>query len=220
MQARQFRKFRKRTKYNLEKSKKMNNYSFLNETACRHNQIVLAGDSITELFNMELFDEFCGAHGIKIYNRGISGDTSDRLLERFEENVMSIKPKAVVILIGINDLTAGAQPEYIADNIRKAVEIIKSADSKTKIILEAIYPVNTKMNRNRRLKKARILTEELNTYIKNISDEADTEFIDLTEKLSDSEGMFRRELTYDGLHPNAQGFSVAAKAIIEKLEIV
>ncbi|MGN0528636.1 MAG: SGNH/GDSL hydrolase family protein [Eubacterium sp.] len=213
----EFRRYRKRTKYDLEKSKKMNNFTYLNKNACRENQIVLAGDSITELFNMELFDDFCDKHGVKIYNRGISGDTSDRLLERLEENVISIKPKAVVILIGINDLTAGANPEYIAENIRKAVEAIKSSNPNTAVILEAVFPVNTKMNHYRTLNKARLQIGRLNNLINNLAEEYGAELIDLTDKLSDSEGMFRRELTYDGLHPNAQGFSVAAQAITEKL---
>ena len=213
----EFRRYRKRTKYDLEKSKKMNNFTYLNKNACRENQIVLAGDSITELFNMELFDEFCDKNGVKIYNRGISGDTSDRLLERFEKNVNNIKPKVVVILIGINDLTAGADPEYIAGNIRKTVEAIKNSNPNTAVILEAVFPVNTKMNHYRTLNKARLQISDLNELIKNISEEYGADFIDLTDKLSDSEGMFRRELTYDGLHPTAQGFSIVAKAIIEKL---
>lgn len=217
MNKREFRKYRKRTEYDLEKSKKKNNFTYLNKNACRENQIVLVGDSITELFNMELFDEFCDARGVKIYNRGISGDTSDRLMERFEENVMNINPKVVVILIGINDLTAGADPEYIAGNIRKTVEIIKNSDPNTAIILEAVFPVNTKMNRNKMLNKARLQIGSLNNLIKNISDEYGADFIDLTDNLSDSDGMFSRELTYDGLHPTAKGFSIAAKAIIEKL---
>ena len=213
MKKSQFIKYRKRTKYDLEKSKKMNNFSYLNKNICRQNQIVLVGDSITELFNMELFDEFCKVYGVNIYNRGISGDTSDRLLERLDENVLNINPKAVVLLIGINDLTAGADVEYIAGNIEATVERIRNSNPNTLIVLQAVYPVNTKMYRSIVLKKAAKKISTLNSKIKSIANKYGTDYIDFTNKLSDSDGMFSSELTYDGLHPTAKGFSVVANEI-------
>ena len=217
MKKSEFIRYRKRTKYDLEKNKKMNNFSYLNKNVCLENQIVLVGDSITELFNMELFDEFCKAYGVNIYNRGISGDTSDRLLERLDENVLNINPKAVVLLIGINDLTACADVEYVAGNIKNAVERIKKNNPNTVVVLQAVYPVNTKMNRYRMLRKAEQKIGLLNGQIKNIADEYSSEYIDLTDKLSDSNSMFSSDLTYDGLHPTAKGFSVVAKEIADKL---
>lgn len=213
MKKSQFIKYRKRTKYDLEKSKKMNNFSYLNKNICHQNQIVLVGDSITELFNMELFDEFCKVHGVNIYNRGISGDTTDRLLERLDENVLNINPKAVVLLIGINDLTAGADVEYIAGNIEATVERIRNSNTNTLIVLQAVYPVNTKMYRSIVLKKAAKKISTLNSKIKSIANKYGTDYIDFTKKLSDSDGMFSSELTYDGLHPTAKGFYIVEKEI-------
>lgn len=213
MKKSQFIKYRKRTKYDLEKSKKMNNFSYLNKNVCLENQIVLVGDSITELFNMELFDEFCKVYGINIYNRGISGDTTDRLLERLEKNVLNINPKAVVLLIGINDLTAGADVEYIVGNIEATVERIRNSNPNTLIVLQAVYPVNTKMYRSIVLKKAAKKISTLNTKIKSIANKYGTDYIDFTNKLSDSDGMFSSELTYDGLHPTANGFYIVEKEI-------
>lgn len=73
----------KKTKYDLAKTVKKENFLFLNENFCKNGQTVLLGDSITELFNSyELFFDFSQKSGQAVYNRGISGDTSDRLLER------------------------------------------------------------------------------------------------------------------------------------------
>ena len=81
------------------------NYTMLNKKYALKNQTVLLGDSITDFFNYyELFYDFCKSSGQAVYNRGISGDTTDRLLERLYDNVLSIEPKNIVLLIGTNDI--------------------------------------------------------------------------------------------------------------------
>ena len=93
----------KKTAYDLVKQTKKENYLFLNENYAHHGQTVLFGDSITEIFNSyELFYTFSKVTGQAVYNRGISGDTSDRLLERLKCNALNITPKNLVILIGTN----------------------------------------------------------------------------------------------------------------------
>lgn len=75
--------YQKKTRYDLVKKTKAENFKYLNENFSLKGQTVLIGDSITEIFNYyELFYSFCQKTGQAVYNRGISGDTSDRLLER------------------------------------------------------------------------------------------------------------------------------------------
>jgi hypothetical protein len=76
------------TMYNSEQQTKRENYRILNNEYALKNQTILLGDSITDFFNWyELFYDFSKESGQAVYNRGISGDTTDRLLERLEENV-------------------------------------------------------------------------------------------------------------------------------------
>src|SRR5438876_592948 len=56
--------------------------------------------------------------GMKIANRGISGDTSRGVLIRLQEDVLALHPQAVVLLIGTNDLEEKAEPETIAANLK------------------------------------------------------------------------------------------------------
>lgn len=73
--------FAPKQNYDLVKRTKQENYLFLNENYAKHGQTVLFGDSVTEIFNSyELFYNFSQKSGQAVYNRGISGDTSDRLL--------------------------------------------------------------------------------------------------------------------------------------------
>ena len=77
--------------------------------------------------------------GQAVYNRGISGDTSDRLLERLECNALNINPKNLVILFGTNDIGIGVPTEYTLKNKKNQYNIkdyINSFNTKKKI---AIY---------------------------------------------------------------------------------
>lgn len=63
---------------------------------------------------------------IKVANRGIRGDTGRRLLFRVQEDILDLHPKAVVILIGQNDLSAHAKPGYIISNLRETLNMAKA----------------------------------------------------------------------------------------------
>ena len=88
--------YSKNTVYNSEMVSKKNNFSLLNKKYALENQTVLLGDSITDFFTWyELFYDFSKSSGQAVYNRGISGDTTDRLLERLYDNVLYIEPKNI-----------------------------------------------------------------------------------------------------------------------------
>ena len=63
------------------------------------NKIVFLGNSITQGL-LRHTDKLLGNN---IVNRGISGDHTDGVLARLEE-IIHYKPKAVFLLIGVNDL--------------------------------------------------------------------------------------------------------------------
>lgn len=214
MTERKYNRYRKSTKYSIEKKKKKDNYTFLNNGFCKKGQVVLAGDSITELFNMELFDKYREESGFYVYSRGISGDTSDRFCERFKDNVLALEPKTVVLLIGVNDLPRKAPPELIANNIRQVLEQIKNEPYSIHTVIEAVYPVNSKIGNVKNLNKNITV---LNGFIKKLAKEYGADFLDLTDVLSDENGRLKKEFTYDGLHPNAVGYAAIAERIIPLL---
>ena len=126
--------FQKKTAYDYVQQTKKENFSFLNETYAQQGQTVLFGDSITEIFNSyELFYAFSQTTGQAVYNRGISGDTSDRLLERLECNALNISPKNLVILIGTNDIGIGVPTEYTLKNIQEILQRTQTLCSNTAV---------------------------------------------------------------------------------------
>lgn len=214
-------KLEKHTRYDLVKQTKRDNYRYLNETAARRGQTVLLGDSITEIFNWyELFEAYTRGNGQAVYNRGISGDTSDRLLERLEDNALNIAPRNLVLLIGTNDLGLGAPISFTARNVETIVRRAQESDPQMNLILQAVYPVNRRLGRDAvhmvgRRKNTDIRL--LNVHLREIAERAGIRWLDQTVALSDERGELSAALCYDGLHLNAQGFTVAAQALLPLL---
>lgn len=214
--------FEAKTKYDTQKNTKKANYKLLNETASLHGQTVLAGDSITEIFNSyELFYEWSEKNKCAVYNRGISGDTSDRLAERFYDNVLNISPRNIVLLIGTNDIGLGGKIENTAENIRNILEQIRRQSADTNVILEAVYPVNKNLSAEARAMvgvRTNGKIQKLNALLKPLAEEFGCIWLDLTDVLSDKNGNLRACYCYDGLHLNANGFKAVSEKIIPLLK--
>lgn len=211
------KKIRKRTEYDAYKRSRAESFELLNKNYCEKGATVLAGDSITEGFtHTELFAAYTAETGIPVYNRGISGDTSDRLLERLEKTILNIKPKNLVLLIGTNDLGVGADADFTAEHVEKIIEQSKKRCKNINIILESVYPVNPKVNKQGRRNNKAILL--INEKLKAVAEKQKITFLDLTDKLVDENGLFKAKYTYDGLHANAKAYEVITKAVLPLLK--
>lgn len=200
-----------RTIYDHVKQTKKENFTYLNNEIVKKGQTVFAGDSITEIYNItDYYAEYSKKTGLAVYNRGISGDTSNRLLERLYENVLSIEPKNIVYLIGTNDLGAGLTVDFVENNIKQILEQTKNKCPYAKIIMEGVYPVK---NAGKRHNKDIL---ELNKRIKKLCTDG-VIYVDLTDILKDKNGKLNDKFSYDGLHLNAQGFNEVTKVILPLL---
>lgn len=210
----------KNTTYDSVKKNKKENFTFLNKSgAAEKNQTVLIGDSITEIYNVQdLFGKFTRESGQFVYNRGISGDTSDRMFERLDTNALNIAPKNLVVLIGINDIGRGISIDFTVDNIKKIINLAKEKCPTTNLIIQAVYPVNREMNPKMVGRRKNEDIKNLNDKIKAASIDKGVKFLDLTSVLSDESGMLNAEYCYDGLHLNAKGFKVVTDNLVPLLE--
>ena len=80
-------------------------------------RVVFMGDSITEGWS-DLYASFFSNRSY--INRGIGGQTTPQMLIRFKPDVIDLKPFAVVILAGTNDIAGNTGPsnvKMITDNI-------------------------------------------------------------------------------------------------------
>ena len=80
-------------------------------------RIVLMGDSITYHWQAK---DLPAPAGLNLLNRGVAGQNTTQMLLRFEDDVIALKPAAVVILGGTNDLRA-----YVGDPAGQADGMIE-----------------------------------------------------------------------------------------------
>src|SRR5580765_5539311 len=109
-----------------------------------HKAVVLLGDSITQGWGEDFSAWF---PGMKIANRGISGDTSRGVLIRLKEDVLDLQPQAIVLLVGTNDLEEKAEPETIAENLKLILAEFARVDLHMPVVLCQVFPSAASKNR-------------------------------------------------------------------------
>jgi len=187
--------------------------------AAGEERVVFMGDSITDGWGRRYGKFFPG----KPYNnRGISGQTTQQMLIRFRPDVIALKPKAVVILAGTNDIAGNTGPmtlEMIEDNLATMTELAQAHG--IKVVLSSVMPTcdYIRMQSDRR-PNAKII--ELNKWIKDYAAVHQAIYLDYFTAMLDDQGALKKELTYDGLHPNDAGYElimpVAQKAVDQALK--
>lgn len=170
--------------------------------------IVFFGDSITNKYNV---NEFYPNH--HVVNSGISGDRSDDLLERIEDDVYRFNPSKVFILIGINDLNHDYTQEEILDNIQKIVNGIKTNRPNALIYIESVYPINKDILSDFNEEVDNDTIKKFNDKLKLLSINNNTNYIDVSSHLVDESGSLKENYTYDGLHLNDLGYFKVTMAI-------
>ncbi|HEY0940185.1 MAG TPA: GDSL-type esterase/lipase family protein [Steroidobacter sp.] len=115
---------------------KQNRDFFWTERAKKQGAIVFAGDSLTGTWKT-LGADFPGT---LVANRGIGGDVSRGLLFRFREDVLDLNPKAIVVLIGINDLTARQLASATLENIRSMLALRDEQHAQVPVFLCTVPP--------------------------------------------------------------------------------
>lgn len=172
-------------------------------------QIVFAGSSLMEMFPINKLLEEHGDETI-IYNRGIGGFVSRELLEVLDVCVLDLKPSAVFINIGTNDLSDASIPvSRLMENYDKIISRIEAAVPDVKIYLMAYYPVNyeaaedmkecLKVRSNEKINAA-------NAEVKKLAEKHGQRYIDINANLKDDLGRLKAEYTIEGLHINEDGY--------------
>lgn len=167
--------------------------------------VVFLGDSITQGWG----DRMGGSFGdLKVANRGISGDTTRGVLIRLREDVLSLNPAAVVLLIGTNDLEEGADPETIVSNLKLILAELESHDRTMPIILCQVFPSSESKKRPAaKIKKLNQL------YAAAVKGDARIVPVDTWPLFADAQGDAKPEEFPDLLHPNQAGYAKWAAAL-------
>lgn len=181
-------------------------------------RVVFMGNSITDEWS-RLDPGFF--EGKPYINRGISGQTTPQMLVRFRADVVALKPAVVVILAGTNDIAGNTGPstlEMIMDNLMSMAEVAKA--NGIKVVLSSVLPVYDYPWKPGLNPAEKIIS--LNAMIKKYAEKEGLTYLDYFSRFVDDKKGFQSEYTYDGVHPNKEGYLVmgpmSEKAIAEALK--
>ena len=168
-------------------------------------RVVFMGNSITQGW-IDQVPEFFAPEKHYI-NRGIGGQTTPQMLIRFRQDVISLRPKVVVILAGTNDIAGNTGPstlEMIEDNIRSMTELAHA--NGIQVLLCSIVPAYDYPWKPGLEPAPKIV--ELNSRLKKYASTRGAVYCDYFTAMADDRNGLPAELSGDGVHPNKEGYAI------------
>ncbi|MDR6671826.1 SGNH/GDSL hydrolase family protein [Xanthomonas sp. 1678] len=183
--------------------------------AAGERRVVFYGDSITDMWGRSEGTRFFP--GKPYVNRGISGQTTAQMLVRFRQDVIDLKPAAVVILAGTNDLagnTGLSTQRMIEDNLRSMAELAQA--NHIKLVLASVLPVSDYPWRPGLQPAEKI--GALNAWIKQYAESHGAVYLDYHTRMRNRQGGLDKALANDGVHPTAAGYALMAPLAQQAVE--
>ena len=174
--------------------------------------VAFMGDSITwQWVRTGFHPEYFAAHPGYV-DKGISGENTTQMRERYPYDMIALHPKVVVIMGGTNDIAQGVSKEDIMANLKAMAEM--SAADGAKVVLCSVTPCNRTYSAVGGPKTLAILP--LNEAIKAYVQEKGFTYCDYYPVLADADDGLRIEYQNDDLHPNRDGY-IAMEGVLQPI---
>ena len=197
----------------------------------RHQQILFDGDSITDAGrdrdDLESFGYGYVALVIRhlqthyanlelaFLNRGVGGDTTRDMLERFEPDILAHKPDWVSIAIGVNDVW-----RFFGDNVQDAVPLTEFEANYRSMLerlgfarLILVSPFLIEPNRNDPF-RARV--DQYAAVVQRLALEFDAIFVPF-QTAFDASSLESSAFSEDRVHPNEIGSQLMAETFLRAI---
>jgi len=179
-------------------------------------RVVFMGNSITEGW---LNDSTSFFYTKPYINRGISGQTTPQMLIRFNQDVVDLKPAAVVILAGINDIAGNTGPstiEMIADNIKSMSHVADAND--IKVIISSTLPADDFPWSPGKDPAPKV--RELNKMLSAFASDNGFAYLNYYDSMAKDNGGMIDELTNDGVHVTPAGYKLMERMAQQSIDDV
>jgi lysophospholipase L1-like esterase len=175
--------------------------------------VMFVGDSITEMWPKAVWD--ANFSRFKPANFGIGGDHTGNLLWRLQTPaIAALKPKLVVLLIGVNNLNlCGESPEQVFDGIHAVVDKLRQQYPAARILLNAVLPAGEAPDADVRRK-----VNALNRMVARLGDGKTVFFHDYGPRFVGADGKLSAQLQPDFLHLSEPGYRIWADAMRPDIE--
>jgi len=180
----------------------------LNIAKDKNIQLVFLGDSITAYWQragLPVWTKYYAQYDAGDF--GIPGETTGQTLGHIEGGILDgLHPKAVVILIGTNNIGKFRdKPEWVAAGIQKIVATVREKLPQSQIVLLAIFPCGKKGDARRPI------VEAANAILSKTDFGPQVHYLDLGAKFLSPDGELPVEFFPDSLHPSLQGYQIWAE---------
>src|SRR5260370_19155861 len=173
------------------------------------------GDSVADMWVLPR----CGGFfpGKPYIGRGISGQTTPQMVLRFRADVIALRPKVAVILAGTDEIAGNTGPSRMEEtegNLGSMAELARG--NGIRVVLSSVMPVSNYGHNHdgnpldMRIRRPPEKILELNAWIKKYAAEKGHVYLDYFPATVDDQGLLKKQLSDDGLHPNSAGYAVIA----------
>jgi lysophospholipase L1-like esterase len=200
-------------------------------------RVVFMGDSITDFWNLP--ESFPGKPYV---NRGIGGQVTAQMLVRMYPDVINLKPAAMVLLAGTNDIARNNGPvtlRMIEEDIMAMTELAQLHG--IKVLLSSVMPISdypylSQQNApaapvvpgGRGAPPRQKMTDgrppsdilKLNAWMKGYAATVNATYVDYFSAMVDDRGWLKDGISADGLHPNAEGYKIMSAVLAAALQKV
>ncbi len=175
--------------------------------------VMFLGDSITEMWSKPVWDANFGQ--LKAANFGIGGDHTGNLLWRLQDPTIGrLRPKLVVLLIGVNNLNlCGETPEQVFGGIQAVVGRLRAQYPAARILLNAVLPAGAGPDEPVR---QRIVA--LDKMVARLDDGQHVFFHNYGAHFVGADGTLSAANQPDFLHLSEQGYRIWAAAMRPDIE--
>lgn len=175
--------------------------------------LLFVGDSITAGWNGDIWQKnFAQYHPA---NFGIGGDHTGNLLWRLKYgHAEKLKPKIVVLLIGVNNFGhLNETPKQVADGIKACVTLLRKIYPDAKILVNGIFPFEEQATSPKR-----DMVKEANLLVVKLNDNKHIFVKDYGSLFLQADGSISKEVMGDFLHPTAKGYQIWVDAMLPDIQ--
>ena len=160
--------------------------------------------------------------GIRVVNKGISGNTVRDLKNRWQDDVINQKPDWLSIMIGINDVWRQYDTPFIKDwhvYIDEYESTLRELVSETKPFVKEIVlmtPFYLESNEQDQMRRS---MDQYGQVIKRIAEETNCIFVDTQAAFNIIfKDLYPAALAWDRVHPSNAGHMVLARAFLKEID--
>lgn len=174
-------------------------------------EVVFMGNSITD-FWIANDPDFFSRNGF--LDRGISGQTTMQMLARFRQDVIGLRPKAVVILAGINDIAQNQGPILLENTFGNIVSMCELAQSnRIRVVLCSVLPCD-RCSWRPEVEPAPLVAH-LNKMLKAYAVDNRIPYVDYHAAFANANGGLDKRFSNDGCHPTFWGYTLMEPLVAE-----